>query len=47
VLGNALDSQGKPREAEVAYRKAITLKPDLFRAYFNLGNALDDLGRVQ
>jgi Flp pilus assembly protein TadD len=32
-------------EAEVAFRKAIALKPDLAEAYSNLGDALNDRGR--
>jgi serine/threonine-protein kinase len=37
---SALDSQGKPVEAEEACRKAIALKPDYAEAYTGLGVAL-------
>src|SRR5262249_45524632 len=44
-LGNALWTQGKPAEAEVAYRAAIKLKPDLALAHHNLGIALQAQGK--
>src|SRR4051812_31027283 len=39
-LGVSLDKIGQRDEAEVAYRKAIALDPDLAAAHFNLGNLL-------
>jgi Flp pilus assembly protein TadD len=40
VLGNALRDQGQLKEAEVAYRDALRLKPDSAEAHFDLGNIL-------
>lgn len=37
-LGNALDAQGKPAQAEAEYRQAIELNPVYAEAYNNLGN---------
>ena len=37
---------GHPREAAALYRKVLTLKPDFPEAYYNLGNALFDQGRL-
>ena len=45
-LGNALKDQGKLEEAIAAYRKAVSIKPDLAEAHSNLGNALRDQGRL-
>ena len=36
-LGNVLDELGFTREAEIAYRQAITRSPDMADAWFNLG----------
>src|SRR5262249_6126325 len=44
-LGNALSRQGRPKEAEQAYRDAIKLKPAFAEAHVGLGNALSDQGR--
>ena len=38
---------GKLKEAELSYRKAIELNPDLAEAHSNLGNTLRDLGKLQ
>jgi Ca-activated chloride channel homolog len=43
--GNAAYSQSRWIEAEIAYRKALDLSPDLLEASFNLGNALLRQGR--
>jgi tetratricopeptide (TPR) repeat protein len=40
ALGNALDEQTRRKEAVVAYREAIRLKPDLALAHLNLGVTL-------
>jgi tetratricopeptide (TPR) repeat protein len=40
-----LKDQGRPAEAEAAYRKALALKPDYAFAYNNRGIALTDQGR--
>ena len=37
----------KLQEAEIFYRKAITLTPDYAEAYYNLGNLLLELSKVQ
>jgi tetratricopeptide (TPR) repeat protein len=39
-LGNLLNDQGKPAEAEMFYRDALRLNPDYAEAYMNLGIAL-------
>jgi tetratricopeptide (TPR) repeat protein len=39
-LGNALNSRGKPTEAEAIFRKAVALKPDHYSAHSGLGLAL-------
>ena len=38
---------GRPREAEAAYRRALAIKPDLVRAVYNLGVALQAQGRYE
>jgi Tfp pilus assembly protein PilF len=43
-LGGALRAQGRPKEAEAAYREALRLKPDLPEAHSNLGSALSVQG---
>ncbi|MHB1426482.1 MAG: tetratricopeptide repeat protein, partial [Gemmataceae bacterium] len=46
TLGAVLnDHQGKPVEAEAAFRKAIALKPDDAYAHYNLGVALSAQGK--
>ena len=35
----------RPEEAEASYRQAISLKPDYAEAHYNLGVAIQDLGR--
>jgi tetratricopeptide (TPR) repeat protein len=47
VHGLALGLQGRPKEAEAAYREAIRLKPDLPEAHYNLGNALSEQRRYK
>jgi serine/threonine protein kinase/tetratricopeptide (TPR) repeat protein len=44
-LGNALSVKNL-KEAEAAFRRAIELKPDYGTAYYDLGNTLRDLGRL-
>ena len=45
-MGNALQQQDKLKEAVEAYRKAISIKPDYYEAYGNLGAALQDQGKL-
>ncbi len=45
-LGNTQVKAGKLSDAEVAYRQAITLKPDLVAAHINLGHVLNELGKL-
>jgi hypothetical protein len=45
-LGAALYEQGKLRESEDVFRKAIQLDPEHVQAHVNLGNMLDDSGRL-
>ena len=42
-----LQGQGKLKEAEKSYRKAIELKPDFVEAYSNLGSILIALGKLE
>ena len=42
-----LKNQGKLKEAELSYRKAINLNPGLAEAHLNLGNILQNLGRLK
>ena len=44
-LGNVLDELGRPREAEIAYRRAIARSPALADAWFNLGVLQEKMGR--
>jgi len=46
-LGNTLASLGQKREAELCYRRAVSLKPDLVEAHNNLGSLLESLGRPE
>ena len=45
--GLILISLGKLKEAELSFRKAIALKPDLAEAHSNLGNVLRNLGKLK
>ncbi|MCP5247577.1 MAG: tetratricopeptide repeat protein [Candidatus Accumulibacter sp.] len=45
-LGNVLGAQGRHREAETSYRRALALKPTFAEAHCNLGNTLMDLGQL-
>ncbi len=45
--GVILTDLGKPKEAELSYRKAIEINPDFAEAHYNLGNLLRDLGKSQ
>jgi len=45
-LGAALRAQGKPEEAVMSYRRALSLAPDYAEAHNNLGNVLLELGRL-
>ena len=45
--GLILINLGKLKEAELSFRKAIALKPDLAEAHSNLGNLLRDLGQLK
>ena len=38
---------GKLQDAELSYRKAIEIKPDIAEAHYNLGIILSDLGKSQ
>ncbi len=40
----ALYDQGRFNEAVESYQKAVTIKPDIADAYYNLGNALRNEG---
>src|SRR5262249_35304124 len=44
-LGSALNGQGRHKEAEAAYRKAIRLEPDSATAHNDLGSALSGQGK--
>lgn len=44
-IGVAHAGQKKWAEAEAAYRKSITLKPDYPSSYYNLGLTLESLNR--
>jgi len=44
-LGDALLEQGKPADAEAAYRQAIHIKSDCAQAHYNLGIALENQGK--
>ena len=46
-MGVILQSQGKLKEAELSYRKAIKLKPDFVEAHSNLGSILRALGKLE
>ena len=39
--------QGKLKEAELSYKKAIDLKPALIEAHGNLGNTLKEQGKLK
>ena len=43
--GVILKDLGKLKEAELSYRKAIEIKPDIADAHSNLGNIFKDLGK--
>jgi protein O-GlcNAc transferase len=45
-LGTVLQAQGKLEEAEILYRHALTLKPDLAEVQVNLGNARQKQGQI-
>ena len=45
--GIILRNLGKLKEAEISYRKAIELKPDLAAGHNNLGTVLKDLGKLK
>lgn len=44
--GDELRRQGKLRQAEIAYRKAVTLCPKFFVGWSNLGSVLIDEGKL-
>ena len=46
-LATALQIKGRFAEAEVSYKRAILLNPNLDKAYNNLGITLQELGRFQ
>ncbi|HTY99938.1 MAG TPA: tetratricopeptide repeat protein [Rhodocyclaceae bacterium] len=46
-LGNLLKGAGRPDEAEVCYRRALDLKPDLVEAHNNLANLFKDANRME
>ncbi len=45
--GVILKGFGKLKDAEIAYRKAIHLKPNLAEIHYNLGIILSDLGKLK
>ncbi|WP_413678888.1 tetratricopeptide repeat protein [Prochlorococcus sp. MIT 0916] len=45
--GVILKNLNKSQAAEISYRKAIEINPDLAEAHSNLGNILRDLGKLQ
>ena len=45
--GIILKDLSKLKEAEIAYRKAIEIKPDYAEAYYNMGKILKDLGKFE
>ena len=45
--GLILKDLGKLKEAELSYRKAISINPDYANAHCNLGNVLKDLGKLK
>ena len=45
--GDILKGIGKLKNAELAYQKAIELKPDFAEFHFNLGSILKDLGKLK
>ena len=46
-FGTALQIEGLFEEAEVSYKRAISLNPNLDQAHNNLGITLQELGRFQ
>ena len=46
-LGLALQEKHKPEEAMEAYKKALAIKPDYAEALSNMGNAFQDLGKLE
>ncbi len=42
--GVILKNLGQLKDAELSYRKAIEIKPDVAEAHYNLGNVLKDFG---
>ena len=46
-LGNNFKNLNKLEEAEISYRKAIALKPNIAEAHYNLGVILQGLGRPE
>jgi protein O-GlcNAc transferase len=44
-LGLLLAEQGRPEEAETAYREALRINPEHANAHYNLGNVLQGQGR--
>lgn len=45
-LGTILYNKKQYAKAEVLYRRAVTIEPKYCLAWFDLGNALDELGRA-
>jgi tetratricopeptide (TPR) repeat protein len=46
-LGNWLSDQGRLKEAEASYRRALELSPNFTEAHYNLGNALNRMARPE
>ena len=42
-LGNVLKAAGRIAEAEASYRRAVSLKPEMFEALYGLGLTLKDI----
>lgn len=47
ILGTTFRAAGNPKEAEIAYRKAIELKPNYWDAICNLSGLLTHLNRIE
>jgi tetratricopeptide (TPR) repeat protein len=45
-LGVVFQAQGRPDEATICYRQALSIKPDYADAYYNLGNVFKVQGRL-
>ena len=46
-MGNVLHEQNKLLEAVSSLKKAVSIKPNYSEAFNNMGNALQDLGKLE